>query len=116
MREKGPQRAGVNGNLQQSSRCHVERMSKENRESGRVQWCVLLPRPQWRECTMRGRHVCAKRWGITQRHGPGRGAGREEAGGDVENPSHSAIESGQRDWQEACCMMHDEQCFLNSDL
>lgn len=26
------------------------------------------------------------------------------------------VESGQRDWQVACCMMHDEQCLLHSDL
>lgn len=43
MREKGTQRANIKGSLGQGRNCHVGRVSKENRESGRGQWYILLP-------------------------------------------------------------------------
>lgn len=43
MREKVSQTANAKGSPGQGRNCHVERVSKKNRESGRGQWSVPPP-------------------------------------------------------------------------
>lgn len=60
----------------------MEMVSKENRESGRGQWCILFPLSSREGVCYGGKHVCTMGWGTKQRCG----VREEAAGGGVGNP------------------------------
>lgn len=114
MREKGSQRANVKGSLEQGRNCCAERVSKDDRESRREQWYLLLPLASRESvcCGRGGMHVLQD--GTLHRDmGPREEVGerrQEEVWGTPE------IERRQRDQQGAGCMLPDEQCLLSPDL
>lgn len=59
---------------------------------------------------------CARKEGKLLDEALHRDRGLREEVGERRQENASEVERGQKDWQGACCVTHDEQCLLHSDL